>query len=168
MKPINSKERSKSLLQFVFIFFALAMVPVALIFFSYYKVPEEISQSEENKLVAYSNFEHTQKLILKKMVEVDSNINLYASATTENPKLLDKKIVDGLSDLSKMDTSIKMVKLVSDGYANHYTHVTKLVEAQEKLKDAMLKLQDADAKLKAAQANPMMGGMGAMPMPPSN
>ena len=164
MKPINSKEKNKQFWQFVFIFFGLAVIPVALIFF-YYKVKKEISESEERKLVNYSNFEHTQKLILKKMIEVDSNINKYAEANTENPKLLDKKIVDGLTDLAKMDTSIKMVQLVSDGYAKHYTHVTKLVEAEEKVKDATTKLQEAEAKLKAIQSNQM--SMGApMQMPP--
>lgn len=166
MKPINSKERNKQFWQFIIIFLGLALVPVALIFFSYYKVPEEISEAESKKLVDYSNFEHTQKLILKKMVEVDSNIKLYATAATENPKLLDKKIVDGLTDLSKMDTSIKIVQLVSDGYANHYTHVTQLVAAQEKLKEALQKLQEAEDKLKASQSNPMMGMGSAMPMPP--
>ncbi len=167
MKPINSKERSKQLWQFVFIFLGLALVPVALIFFSYYHVPEEISETEERKLVSYSNFEHTQKMILQKMSEVDSNINLYASAKTENPVLLDKKIADGLADLARMDTSIKMVQLVSNGYANHYTHVRQLVEAQTKLNDAATKLQAAEAAAKSAQS---MGGMGMgspMPMPPA-
>lgn len=166
MKPINSKERSKQLWQFVFIFFGLAFIPVALIFFSYYHVPEEISEMEERKLVSYSNFEHTQKMILQKMTEVDSNINLYASAKTENPVLLDKKIADGLADLSRMDTSIKMVQLVSNGYANHYTHVRQLVEAQNKANEAIAKLQEAEEKLKSAQSSGMMG-MGAIPMPPA-
>lgn len=164
MKPLNSKERSKQLWQFVFIFLGLALVPVALIFFSYYKVPEKISESEDEKLVAYSNFEHTQKNVLKKMREVDSNINLYAAANTENPKLLDKKILDGLSDLDRMD-SMQLVKQMHQSYESHYTHVTKLVEAQEKLKDAMVKLAEAEEKLKSS--NSMMGGMGAMPMPPA-
>ncbi len=167
MKPINSKERSKSLWQFVLIFLGLALVPTALIFFSYYHVPEEISETEERKLVSYSNFEHTQKKILSKMSEVDSNINLYASAKTENPVLLDKKIADGLADLARMDTSIKMVQLVSNGYANHYTHVRQLVEAQNKLNDAATKLQAAEQQAKSAQS--MGGGMmgSPMPMPPA-
>ncbi len=165
MKPINSKDKSKQLWQFVFIFFGLALIPVSLIFFSYYKVPEKISETELRKLVDHSNFEHSQKLILKRMEEVDSNINLYASATTENPRLLDKKIVDGLADLAEMDTSIKILRQVSDGYSKHYTHVTQLVDAQEKLKATLVKLQEAEDRLKSVQSNPMMG-MGAMPMPP--
>jgi hypothetical protein len=164
MKPLNSKERSKQLWQFVFVFLGLALVPVALIFFSYYKVPEKISESEDSKLVAYSNFEHTQKAILKKMQEVDSNINLYAAANTENPKLLDKKILDGLSDLDRMDT-MKLLQQVHDSYEKHYTHVTKLVEAQQKLKDMSVKLSEAEEKLKSSNNNMM--GMGAMPMPPT-
>ncbi len=167
MKPINSKERSKALWQFVLIFLGLALVPTALIFFSYYHVPEEISETEERKLVAYSNFEHTQKMILQKMSEVDSNINLYASAKTENPVLLDKKIADGLADLARMDTSIKMVQLVSNGYANHYTHVRQLVEAQAKLNDAATKLQAAEQQMKSAQSMGGMMGSPAMPMPPA-
>lgn len=163
MKPLNSKERSKQLWQFVFVFLGLALIPVSLIFFSYYKVPEKISEAEDEKLVAYSNFEHTQKKILKKMQEVDSNINLYAAANTENPKLLDKKILDGLGDLKHMD-SMALVQQVYGSYEDHYTHVTKLVEAQEKLKDALVKLNEAQEKLKAS--NNMMG-MGAMPMPPT-
>ncbi|MBS1643503.1 MAG: hypothetical protein JST36_00560 [Bacteroidetes bacterium] len=166
MKPINSKERSKALWQFVFIFFALAMIPVALIFFSYYKVPEEISEAESQKLVAYSNFEHTQKIILKKMAEVDSNINLLASASVENPVMLKQKIADGISELSRMDTSIAIVPTIRASYEKHFTHVSQLVDAQAKLKDATLKLTDMDAKLKAAQSNPMMGMGAPMPMPP--
>ncbi len=164
MKPLNSKERSKQLWQFVFIFLGLALVPVALIFFSYYKVPEKISEAEDQKLVAYSSFERTQKNILKKMQEVDSNINLYAAATTENPKLLDNKILNGLSDLERLD-SMQLVQQVHDSYEKHYTHVTKLVEAQEKLKAALVKLSEAEEKLKSSNA--MMGGMAPMQMPPA-
>ena len=167
MKALNSKERSKKLWQFVIIFLGLALVPTALIFFSYYHVPEELSEMEGRKLASYSNFEHTQKKILDKMSEVDSNISLYASAKTENPVLLDKKIADGLTDLARMDTSIKMVKLVSDGYANHYTHVRQLVETQTKLNDALAKLQDAEARLKSAQSMGSMMGASPMPMPPA-
>lgn len=163
MKPLNSKERSKQLWQFVFVFLGLALVPVALIFFSYYKVPEKISETEDDKLVAYSNFEHTQKKILSKMREVDSNINLYAAATTENPKLLDKQILDGLGDLKHMD-SMALVQQVYGSYEDHYTHVTKLVEAQARLKDAMVKLAEAEEKLKSSSS---MMNMGAMPMPPT-
>lgn len=106
-------------------------------------------------------------MILQKMSEVDSNINLYASAKTENPVLLDKKIADGLADLARMDTSIKMVQLVSNGYANHYTHVRQLVEAQAKLNDAATKLQAAEQQMKSAQSMGGMMGSPAMPMPPA-
>ncbi len=166
MKPLNSKERSTKLWQFVLVFFGLAIVPTALIFFSYYHVPEELSEMEGRKLASYSNFEHTQKKILDKMADIDSNISLYASAKTENPVLLDKKIADELADLSKMDTSIKMVSLVSQGYANHYTHVRQLVDAKNKLNDALAKLQDAETRLKAAQSAGMMGAS-PMPLPPA-
>ena len=168
MKPINSKEKNKKLGQFLIIFLGLAIIPIALIFYSYYKVPDKISESEERKLIDYSNFDHTQKMITKKMSELDSTITLYASATTPNPELLGKKIVDGLADLSKMDTSIKMVKLTSDEYANHYTHVKELVAAQEKLKKSTLDLQEAQTKLKSAESNMMMMGSrgGAPAMPP--
>lgn len=166
MKPINSKERSKQLWQFVFIFFGLALIPVALIFFSYYHVPEEISEAESKKLIEYSSYEHSRKTILQKLAEVDSNISIYASAKTENPVLLDKKIADGLAEIDKLDTSA-IGRRVSAGFANHYTHVRQLVEAQTKLNDAATKLQAAEAAAKSAQS---MGGMGmgaAMPMPPA-
>jgi hypothetical protein len=166
MKPINSKERNKQFWQFVFIFFGLAFIPVALIFFSYYHVPEEISEMEDRKLVEYSNSQHNQKKVLQMFSEVDSNINIYASAKTENPVLLDKKIADGLSDIEKLDTS-DMVNRVRKGYENHYTHVRQLVEAQNKANEAIAKLQDAEAKLKAAQSSGMMGMGAAMPMPPA-
>lgn len=165
MKPINSKEKSKQLWQFVIIFLGLAVVPVALIFFSYYKVPDEISEAETHKLVDYSHFEHRQKQLMAKLVEIDSNINKYAEANTENPKLLDKKILDGLSELSKMDTSIQMLPVISAGYEKHYTHVTQLVQAQQERKDAMVELQKLQENLKEIKSNPMMGS-GAMPMPP--
>lgn len=164
MKPINSKERSKQLWQFVFIFFGLAVIPVSLIFFSYYKVPEEISEAESRKLIDYSKFEHTQKLILQKMIEIDSNIGVYATATTENTKLLERKILDGLSDLAKMDTSVKMLRLVQQSYEHHYNHVADLVKAQENYKNTLSKLQETQDDLKAAaRANPTMG----IPFPPT-
>jgi hypothetical protein len=166
MKPLNSKERNKQLWQFVLIFLGLAVVPVGLIFFSYYHVPEEISEMEGRRLVEYSNSQHSQKKVLQKFAEVDSNINLYASAKTENPVLLDKKIADGLSDIEKLDTS-EMVSRVRKGYENHYTHVRQLVEAQNKANDALTKLQDAESKLKAAQSGGVMGMTPAMPMPPA-
>lgn len=165
MKPVNSKERSQKLWQFVFIFLGLALVPTALIFFSYYHVPEEISEMEGRRLVEYSNFQHSQKKVLQKLAEVDSNISIYASAKTENPVMLEKKIADGLIEIEKLDTS-RIIKDVRKGYENHFTHVRQLVEAQAKLNDAATKLQEADAKLKSAQS---MGGMmsSPMPMPPA-
>ena len=165
MKPINSKEKSKQLWQFVFIFFALAFVPVALIFYSYYKVPDKISETEQARLISYSNFEHSQKVIIQKMMDVDSNINLYASGTNQNPEILSKKIVDGLADLSKMDTSNRIIRLVSDGFTGHYTHVKELVTVQEKYKKAALDLQELQDKLKSSEndKNLLMMSRGAAP-----
>jgi len=165
MKPINSKEKSKQLGQFVFIFFALAVVPVALIFYSYYKVPDKISETEQDKLIAYSNYEHSEKVIVQKMADVDSNINLYASGTNQNPEILSKKIVDGLADLSKMDTSNKIIRLVSEGFTDH-THVKELVTVQEKYKKAALDLQEIQDKLKSSEndKNLLMMSRGAAPV----
>ncbi len=167
MKPINSKEKSKQLWQFVLIFFGLAVIPVALIFFSYYHVPDEISESEEKKLVTYSNFEHNQKLILKKLADVDSDINRYAETKTENTVLLDRKIADELNDLSKADTSIPMVQLVTGGYAKHFTHVRNLVAAQDRANKAEAELQKSNEQMKSMGGGGMgMGGGMNMATPP--
>ena len=164
MKPINSREKSKQLWQFVFIVFGLAVIPAALIFFSYYKVPEKISETEERKLIEYSNFEHAQKVILRKMIEVDSNINKFADAATENPKILENNIVLGLSDLGKMDTSIRMVNLVGKGYEHHYSHVNELRKAQDELKNAIEKLQAAETENKTLKESMRAPNMANMPM----
>lgn len=153
MKPINSKEKSKQLWQFIFIFFGLAIIPVALIFYAYYKVPDKISETEQEKLISYSNFEHSQKVVIQKMTEVDSNINLYASGTNQNPEILSKRIVDGLADLSKMDSSIRVIKLVGESLTDHYTHVKELVTIQEKYKKAALDLQEIQDKLKSSESD---------------
>ena len=168
MKPINSKEKSKQVWRFLIVFMGLAFLPLAIVFFSYYKVPDKISATQAEKLVAYSNFEHAQKVIIQQMAELDSNINLYATASVPNPELLGKKIVDGLADLSRKDTSIRIVKLASDAYANHYTHVKALVDAQAQLKKATVDLQDAQEKLKASESEKQMLMMGAAAsrMPP--
>ena len=168
MKPINSQEKSKQVWRFLIVFMGLAFLPLAIVFFSYYKVPDKISATQADKLVAYSNFEHTQKVIIQQMAELDSNINLYASASVPNPELLGKKIVDGLSDLSRKDTSIRIVKLASDAYANHYTHVKALVDAQAQLKAATVKMQEMGDQLKAATSENQMLMMGAASrgMPP--
>lgn len=166
MKPINSKEKTKQVWRFLIVFAGLAFIPLAIIFVSYYKVPDKISATQADKLVAYSNFEHTQKVIVRQMTELDSNINLYATASVPNPDLLAKRIVDGLADLSRLDTSIAVVNLASKSYENHYTHVKRLVDAEAKLKAATVKMQEMTDALKAAQSQSMMmGGMGA-PMPP--
>lgn len=169
MRPINSKEKSKQVWQFLIVFMGLAFIPLALIFYSYYKVPDKISETQARQLVGYSNFEHTQKKIIQRMIELDSNINLYASASVPNPVLLEKKIVDQLADLSRMDTSIQIVKIASEAYASHYTHVKEMVDAQTKLKTATLDLKTAQDQLKASESekNMMMMGMGArMPAVP--
>jgi hypothetical protein len=166
MKPINSRERSKQLWQFVFIFFALAFIPVALIFFSYCCVPGKISEVEEQKLADYNNFERVQIRLAKKMSEVDSNINVLADTKTEDLDLLRKKITDGIVDLGNMD-SMRIVQLAADGYKHHFGHVKDLLKKEAELED-LRKRQAADKaiieSLKAAQANPM--NMGYPPAQP--
>lgn len=159
MKPINSKEKTKQLWQFVLIFFGLAVIPVALIFFSYYHVPEEISESQNKKLVEYSAFEHTQSMILKKLADVDSDINRYAEARTENARMLETKIANELIELGKADTSIRMVPLVTREYTQHFTHTQQLVKAQEDLRKAQVDLQKANDQIKTMGAGMGMGGM---------
>lgn len=166
MKPINSQEKSKQVWRFLIVFMGLAFLPLAIIFFSYYKVPDKISETQAEKLVAYSNFEHTQKVIIQQMAELDSNINLYASAAVPNPTLLEQKIASAVLELSKKDTSIRIVKLASDGYANHYTHVQELVRTKAELKAALLKLEEAQTRLKDAATNQMLMMGAASSMPP--
>jgi len=157
MKPINSKERSKQVWQFVFIFFGLALIPVALIFFSYYHVPEQISKEEDQKLVNYSNFMHRQKVILKKMAEIDSNINKLATAKTESTDMLRADIVAGIRELRAMDSMI-LVQQASKSYEHDFDHVTSLIKAQNELAIAAAELKKSKEELEAAKRNvPMLG-----------
>src|ERR1035437_6276557 len=82
MKPINSKERTKMFWQFFFIFVALCIVPMALIFYTYHVTPEKMDAIDQQKLQNYNDFDRGQKLLTKKLSDIDSNINLLTSGAT--------------------------------------------------------------------------------------
>lgn len=166
MKPINSKERTKQVWQFIFIFFALALVPVALIFFSYQKVPEKLSEVEQRKLMNYSNFERSQRALVKNLVEIDSNLSLLANeSTNEIPEVLNTRIAKGLQTIEEADTS-RLMKMIVSGYNNHLKHVNLLVGARNEIKSSSTGLENLKRQLKDCQdANQILKLRGASTMP---
>lgn len=162
----NNRERGRKIWQFIFLMAVMAILPVALIFLSYYKLPVSIAASEAENLVAYSSFLRNQKMVVAKMNLIDSNIRLYAEAKVENPKLLDQRILNGLNDLEHMDTSITMIKTAKANLENHYTHVTKLVEMQARASKAEKELQDLKDNLRNMGGGMMGNNAPIIPMPP--
>ena len=152
MKPINSKERSKQVWQFLFIFFGLAVVPISLIFFSYYKVPEKITEIEQQKLIKFSSFDRSQKLLTQQIKEIDSNINLIANGTSNLvPEVLKEQISRGLSKLAEMDTS-EMVTAIRNGYTAHLMHVLEMRKQKDENSGIMTSLKEAKQELEKCES----------------
>ncbi len=166
MKPINSKERSKQVWQFIFIFFALAIVPIALIFFSYHKVPEKLSDIEQRKLMNYSNFERSQKVLIKHLTEIDSNLNMLANeSSNELPEVINMRIGKGLEDIKEADTS-RLVSMISSGYNNHLKHVNTLIKTRNELKNTGSGTKELQQQLQdCKQTIQMLQMRSASPMP---
>jgi cell division protein FtsI/penicillin-binding protein 2 len=126
MESLNSKEKSKKTWQFIFIFFALALLPVAAIFFSYFKMPEALQQDEKIKLEEYSNFMSRQNSLLKELTMIDSNFTLIANENTNlEPTVIFTKISNGNEEIKKIDSS-DLVKVISKMIENHANHMHSL------------------------------------------
>jgi len=166
MKPINSKERSKQVWQFIFIFFALAVVPLAIIFYSYYKVPEKLSDIEQRKLMNYSNFERSQKVLIRHLSEIDSNLNMLANETSnELPEVINMRIGKSLEDIKDADTS-RLVSMISSAYNNHLKHVNTLIKARNELKNTGTDTKEMQKQLEdCKQTIQMLQMRSASPMP---
>jgi hypothetical protein len=166
MKPINSKERTKQVWQFIFIFGALALVPVALIFFSYHKVPEKLSDIEQQKLANYSNFERSQKALVKHLAEIDSNLSMLANETSnEVPEVINTRVGKGLEELRETDTS-KLMTMIASGYNNHLKHVNALIKARNELKNTGAGTKELQEQLQECkQTVQMLSLRGSTPMP---
>jgi len=129
MESLNSKEKSKKTWQFIFIFFALAMLPVAAIFFSYFKLPSALSQDEKLKLMEYSEFDRNQKNLMKQLTLIDSNFNLLANENTNlDPTRLVTEITTTNIDIKKSDSSAftQLLSRMVDDHTNHMNMLLKL------------------------------------------
>ena len=158
----NKKEKRKKIWQFIFLMAGMAIIPVALIFLAYYKVPHSIAADELKKLGPYSEFLRKQKKIVEKMTQIDSNIKVYADARMENPGIQSQKILNGINDLEQMDTSIAMVQVAKVNLENHYTHVLKLIDLQTRI----LKAEEEIRALRQNISTMGAGGMGGVPTVP--
>ncbi len=144
MKAINSKERSKQVWQFIFIFLGLAVVPVSLIFFSYYRIPEKLHDQEQRKLINYTNFERSQKVLVRQLDNIDSNLNLLVNeSSNELPEVINTRIASSIENIKQTDTG-RLVTLILNGYNNHLKHVNNLVRMRKEMKD----IKEIEQKLK--------------------
>lgn len=150
MKPLNSKERSKQLWQFVFIFFGLCIIPVSLIFFSYYTVPEKLSEAEQLKLKDYSDFERSRKLLVGQLSEIDSNISKLARHNSNSEAIYRENIAKGITSLT--DTST-LIKLIANTYTAHFAHVEELVKGKDENVKLKEDLASAQSELQNCQRN---------------
>ena len=147
MRPLNSKERSTLVWQFIFIFLTLCVIPVGIIFFSYYKVPVALSDTEREKLAEYSDFDRNQKIHIKQLNEIDSNISLLAT-NNGNPASLEAIIADKLVEITKNDTSTFM-KNIKTGYSHHFDHVVTALKSRENYEKEIKSKQDEIDKCKS-------------------
>lgn len=150
MKPINSKERSKLFWQFFFIFIALGILPVAIIFYAYRTMPEMMSDAEQQKLVAYSNFEHSQKALSKNLSKIDSCIILLNNGSNVDAQLLTQEISADITALSKSDSTGSISNLVSaiyKGYSDYFTMAKNLSTTKTEAKKASNDLQKTQDQL---------------------
>ena len=155
MKPVNSKERSKLLWQFVFIFFALCILPIAIIFYTYWVTPGKIDDADQEKLMTYSAFEHHQKVMVKLLTEIDSNIRLLNSGSNLDPDVLKNNVLTGINNLSSSDTT-NLVKTISTGYTNYFSlakNLSKTTFDAKKANDVAQKTQAELDKINAQQAS---------------
>lgn len=128
MESLNSKEKSKKTWQFIFIFFALALLPVAAIFFSYFKMPEALQKDDQIKLEQYSNFDRNQKLLLQELNMIDSNFTLIANENSNlEPTSLFTKITNSNLEIAKIDSS-DLIKTINKMVENHTNHMNALLK----------------------------------------
>jgi len=142
MKPINSKERSKLFWQFFFIFIALCIVPMSMIFYAYYVTPEKISEAEQQKLDNFASFQDKQKTLVKNLVDIDSNITLLTSSNGD-PDMLRNKISTSINGLA--DSNV-LIRTISKEYGNYFVVAKSLLTCRienKKLHDDLQKAQDA-------------------------
>jgi predicted ABC-type exoprotein transport system permease subunit len=165
MESMNSKEKSKKLWEFIFIFFALALLPVGALFYTFYKVPMALSESESNKLITYSNFDKTQNTLVKYISDIDSNFTLLANENSSlEPSSLFTKITNANLKMQEADTS-KLVILVAKMVDNHTSHMNALLRFRKDFKDVKEKNTELKEQKASQQMAPAMGGGGGAPAP---
>lgn len=161
MESLNSKEKSKKTWQFIFIFFALAFLPVAAIFFSYFKLPSALSQDEKLKLMEYSEFDRNQKNLIKQLTLIDSNFNLLANENTNlDPTRLVTEITTTNIDIKKSDSSdlTQLLSRMVDDHTNHMNMLLKLRSDIGNYKEKNEILKEKASALPPAAANPAAPG----------
>ena len=163
MKPINSKERSKLFWQFFFIFVALCILPVAIIFYAYYETPIKMNDADQQRLASYSAFEHNQKVLAKQLADIDSNIRLINNGSNADPDVTKNNILTGINNVKQIDTT-KLIQTIAAGYTNYFTAAKNLNATNSEAKKAtneMQKTQETLNKLneQKAQADAITSGM---------
>ena len=162
MKPINTKERSKLFWQFFFIVFALCFLPLLIIFFAYYEAPAEIGSEQQEKLKNYSDFEHSQKMLVKQIADIDSNIRLLNNGSNADPTFLYRKIPDDIIGLQKNDTG-SLMKVLAKNYQDYFTDAKTLHDAKAENKNLSEALQKKTEELKECKDDKKQLSNAAMP-----
>jgi hypothetical protein len=167
MKPLNSKERTKQVWQFIFIFFMLAVAPTAIIFFSYYKVPLKMREEDQRRLLSFSSFEKNQKLLVKNISLIDSNLSILVNENSSDnaPEVLKANIAKSLLSLKDADTG-RLMTAVTATLNHHLVHVNKLLSTRNEMKESEEELKKANKELGDCKSAMNRMGMGAM-MPPT-
>ncbi len=154
MKPQNSKERSKLFWQFFFIFVALCILPVAIIFYAYYETPRQMDSSDNDKLERYNAFEHKQKLLSKQLADIDSNIGLLNNGSNVDPQIIGATISNSIAGLTSDSSSL--VRTVAKGYSDYFALAKSFNTTRSDARKAtseLQKTQDQIQKMNDQKAN---------------
>ncbi len=146
MKPINTKERSKSLWQFLFIVFALCFLPIGIIFCAYYETPVEIGREQQEKLTTFTEFEHTQRVLVKQLADIDKDIVSLNNGSNVNAQLVGSNITTAIAKLgsdAKADTG-GLIKTLQKTYSDYFVdadRLSKTAAENKKVNGDLLKMQ---------------------------
>ena len=149
MKPINSKERSKLFWQFVTVFIALAVLPVVMVFFSYYQVGQKMEDEDQQNLLEYANYKNHQKTLIKQLNDLDSNINNLTNGTVMangDIQVAEVNIAKAISNLST--DSLALVRTIGKTYGHYFSNAQDYLKCKNDLKAASTESKSAKDALK--------------------
>jgi hypothetical protein len=164
MEALNNKEKSKKVWQFLGVFAGLILVPFALVFFSYYKLPQALIAEDQSKLEKFSRYLDMQKRLFKNISSIDGKLQKNLLVTDPNMKKEENaKIANLVQELKNIDSSdlILVVAKLAEGSVIRNENSEEL---GKKFKKEEMKTESA--KVKAEQAKAAAAGAAAGALPP--